>query len=76
MRSDKYFGGYGQKTDLFLLNLRTTNDFFVLILCPFIKITLIADFAFLGSVPENDFWTPCPPPPPFNFVHDHFFKNF
>ena len=25
MRSDKYFGGYGQKTDLFLLNLRVSE---------------------------------------------------
>ena len=28
----------------------------------------------MGSVLENDFWTP--PPPLINFVHDHFFLFF
>ena len=28
----------------------------------------------LGNFLENDFWTRPRPPPPINFVHDHFFK--
>ena len=32
---------------------------------------------FIGSVLENDFWTPPrTPPASINFVHDHFFNNF
>ena len=27
----------------------------------------------LGSVLLNDFWAPCPPPPPMNFVHGPYF---
>ena len=41
--------------------------------CMFIVACIYA-FGFRGNFLENDFWIPPLPPPPFNFVHDHFFN--